>query len=67
MKAEYFLNKTDRPVAAKKPRRIMEVFPGQTLSMFFQEPNPFPKAVFENIAYGSRVRAEKRRQSSSPF
>ncbi|CAG0968551.1 partial Phosphate import ATP-binding protein PstB, partial [Burkholderiales bacterium] len=26
------------------------------LSMVFQKPNPFPKTIFENIAYGLRVR-----------
>lgn len=31
------------------------------LSMVFQKPNPFPKSIFENVAYGMRVRGEKRR------
>jgi phosphate transport system ATP-binding protein len=26
------------------------------LSMVFQKPNPFPKSIFENVAYGLRVR-----------
>jgi ABC-type phosphate transport system ATPase subunit len=26
------------------------------LSMVFQKPNPFPKTIFENVAYGLRVR-----------
>jgi len=26
------------------------------ISMVFQKPNPFPKSIFENIAYGPRVR-----------
>jgi phosphate transport system ATP-binding protein len=26
------------------------------ISMVFQKPNPFPKSVFENVAYGLRVR-----------
>jgi len=29
------------------------------LSMVFQKPNPFPKSVFENVAYGLRVRGER--------
>ncbi|MGL4434877.1 MAG: phosphate ABC transporter ATP-binding protein PstB [Giesbergeria sp.] len=29
------------------------------LSMVFQKPNPFPKSIFENVAYGLRVRGEK--------
>jgi phosphate transport system ATP-binding protein len=31
------------------------------VSMVFQKPNPFPKSIFENVAYGLRVRGEKRR------
>jgi len=29
------------------------------LSMVFQKPNPFPKSIFENVAYGLRVRGER--------
>jgi phosphate transport system ATP-binding protein len=28
------------------------------MSMVFQKPNPFPKSIFENVAYGLRVRGE---------
>jgi phosphate transport system ATP-binding protein len=31
------------------------------ISMVFQKPNPFPKTLFENVAYGLRVRGENRR------
>jgi phosphate transport system ATP-binding protein len=31
------------------------------ISMVFQKPNPFPKSVFENVAYGLRVRGERNR------
>ena len=31
------------------------------LSMVFQKPNPFPKTIFENVAYGLRVRGVNRR------
>lgn len=31
------------------------------ISMVFQKPNPFPKSIFENVAYGQRVRGEKRK------
>ena len=31
------------------------------ISMVFQKPNPFPKSIFENVAYGLRVRGERRR------
>ena len=30
------------------------------ISMVFQKPNPFPKSIYENVAYGLRVRGEKR-------
>ena len=29
------------------------------IGMVFQKPNPFPKSIFENIAYGLRVRGER--------
>lgn len=31
------------------------------LSMVFQKPNPFPKSIFENVAYGLRVRGVNKR------
>ncbi len=30
------------------------------ISMVFQKPNPFPKTIYENVAYGLRVRGETR-------
>lgn len=32
----------------------------QRIGMVFQKTNPFPKSIFENVAYGLRVRGEKR-------
>jgi phosphate transport system ATP-binding protein len=32
------------------------------VGMVFQKPNPFPKSIFENVAYGLRVNGEKDRQ-----
>jgi phosphate transport system ATP-binding protein len=32
------------------------------ISMVFQKPNPFPKSIYENVAYGLRVRDVKRRR-----
>lgn len=32
------------------------------LAMVFQKPNPFPKSVYENVAYGLRVRGVKDRR-----
>ena len=31
------------------------------ISMVFQKPNPFPKSIYENVAYGLRVRGVNRR------
>jgi phosphate transport system ATP-binding protein len=31
------------------------------ISMVFQKPNPFPKSIFENVAYGLRIRGERKR------
>ncbi len=31
------------------------------IGMVFQKPNPFPKSIFENVAYGLRVRGIRRR------
>jgi len=32
------------------------------VSMVFQRPNPFPKSIYENVAYGLRVRGETRKR-----
>jgi len=32
------------------------------VGMVFQKPNPFPKSIFENVAYGLRINGEKNRQ-----
>jgi len=31
------------------------------ISMVFQKPNPFPKSIYENVAYGLRIRGESAR------
>ena len=31
------------------------------IGMVFQKPNPFPKSIYENVAYGLKVRGEKSR------
>ncbi len=31
------------------------------VGMVFQKPNPFPKSIFENVAYGPRIQGEKDR------
>lgn len=32
------------------------------VGMVFQKPNPFPKTIYENVAYGLRIHGEKRRR-----
>jgi phosphate transport system ATP-binding protein len=31
------------------------------IGMVFQKPNPFPKSIYENVAYGLRIRGERKR------
>jgi phosphate transport system ATP-binding protein len=31
------------------------------VSMVFQKPNPFPKSIYENVAYGLRIRGDRKR------
>ncbi len=31
------------------------------IGMVFQKPNPFPKSIFDNVAYGLRINGEKRK------
>ena len=33
------------------------------ISMVFQKPNPIPKSIYENVAYGLRMRGESRRRT----
>ena len=42
-------------------RKIDPIEVRMRVSMVFQKPNPFPKSVYENVAYGLRVRGERRR------
>jgi phosphate transport system ATP-binding protein len=44
----------DRDVDPVKLRR--------NVGMVFQQPNPFPKSVFDNVAYGPRMHGERNRQ-----
>ncbi len=34
----------------------------RTVGMVFQKPNPFPKSIFENVAYGLRLQGEKNKR-----
>ena len=40
-------------------RKIDPIEVRMRVGMVFQRPNPFPKSIFENVAYGLRVRGEK--------
>nr|NMF95936.1 phosphate ABC transporter ATP-binding protein [Aromatoleum toluolicum] len=33
------------------------------IGMVFQKPNPFPKSIYENVAYGLRIRGERNRSA----
>lgn len=45
----------------KKNVRVEEL--RQEVGMVFQKPNPFPKSIFENVAYGLRIRGEKNKKT----
>ena len=38
----------------------------QRVGMVFQKTNPFPKSIFENVAYGLRVKGERKRSALGP-
>ncbi len=42
-------------------KRIDPIEVRMRISMVFQKPNPFPKTIFENVAYGLRVRGITKR------
>jgi len=35
----------------------------QRIGMVFQKPNPFPKSIYENVAYGLRIQGIKKRET----
>ena len=43
-------------------RKIDPIEVRMRISMVFQRPNPFPKSIYENVAYGLRVRGENNRR-----
>ncbi|MGL6344927.1 MAG: phosphate ABC transporter ATP-binding protein PstB [Waterburya sp.] len=44
-------------------RKIDPIEVRMRISMVFQKPNPFPKSIYENVAYGLRVRGANNRRS----
>jgi phosphate transport system ATP-binding protein len=42
-------------------KRVDLVHLRQQVGMVFQKPNPFPKSIFDNVAYGPRLQGTKRR------
>jgi len=42
-------------------KRIDPIEVRMRVGMVFQKPNPFPKSIYENVAYGLRVRGVRRR------
>ncbi len=43
-------------------KRVDPIEVRMRISMVFQKPNPFPKSIYENVAYGLRVRGEKNKR-----
>jgi len=43
-------------------RRVSPIEMRMRISMVFQKPNPFPKSIFENVAYGLRLRGVSNRR-----
>jgi phosphate transport system ATP-binding protein len=58
-KGEIILYPDNTNILAKKVDPI-EV--RMRISMVFQKPNPFPKSIYENVAYGLRVRGENNKR-----
>lgn len=42
-------------------RKVDPIEVRMRISMVFQRPNPFPKSIYENVAYGLRVRGQSKR------
>lgn len=42
-------------------RKVDAIEVRMRISMVFQKPNPFPKSIYENVAYALRVRGERNR------
>jgi phosphate transport system ATP-binding protein len=42
-------------------KRVNLVSLRQQVGMVFQEPNPFPKSIFDNVAYGPRLQGTRKR------
>jgi phosphate transport system ATP-binding protein len=43
-------------------RKVDAIEVRMRISMVFQKPNPFPKSIYENVAYGLRLRGENSRR-----
>lgn len=54
---EILLQPSDRNIVS---REVDPIEMRMRIGMVFQKPNPFPKSVFENIAYGLRLKGIKR-------
>ena len=35
------------------------------VGMVFQQPNPFPKSIYDNVAYGPRIHGIKKKADST--
>jgi phosphate transport system ATP-binding protein len=56
-----WLNSTRTPQIDILSCRVDEIEVRMRISMVFQKPNPFPKSIYENVAYGLRVRGIRKR------
>ena len=48
-----------------RPRRVDAVEVRRRIGMVFQKPNPFPKSIYDNVAFGPRVNGVRRRATST--
>src|SRR2546429_152214 len=60
-----------KPKPEEKPERAREIVfqlsgveVRRRIGMVFQKPNPFPKSVYDNVAYGPRINGAKRSEIS---
>lgn len=44
-------------------RKVDPIEVRMRITMVFQRPNPFPKSIYENVAYGLRVRGQSKRSA----
>src|SRR6185312_8114159 len=43
-------------------RDVSPIAVRRRIGMVFQKPNPFPKSIYDNVAYGPRINGERNKQ-----